>query len=258
MTIPAPPKTWPNWVNVLFYVNKQIKSGFAWLFSHLIRPYWRTEAVALFAIVCIVIILYLFGALNKLIENYKYNTEMDRLKKNAIKLMKKQRKEWRKQWRKYRLQKLLHPGKTNVLDCFPFRDPELAIKCTDTISNRGRDFEIVLAKLFKDMGYDVNLGSGSQDHGVDMIITSKSTGQRIVVQAKQRKRGSLVGVDALGDVLRGMSWEGISHGLIVTNQRFTSYVHEEQQRCMVQLCERERLEAWIRQAGTGVRITDFD
>ncbi|MEM0138521.1 MAG: restriction endonuclease [Thermoplasmatales archaeon] len=258
MKIPAPPTTWPKWAQDIFYANNQLKGGFAWLFTHLVRPYWKTEAVSLFGIVCLFAILYIFGALNKYIANYRYNTEMDRLKKNAIKLLRQQRKQERKDWAKYRLQKLIHPNETYVLKYFPFNDPEVAIKCTDTISNRGRDFEIVLSKLFKDMGYDVDLGSGSQDHGVDMIIINKSTGKRVVVQAKQRKRGALVGVDALGDVLRGMSWTGIPRGLIVTNQRFTSYVHEEQERCMVQLCERQRLEAWIRQAGSGIRLTDFD
>jgi len=258
MRIPPPPKTWPKWAEDVFYISAQLKHGFAWLFAHLIRPYWKNEAVVLFAVACLFLILYIFGGLNRFIENYKYNTETDRLKKNAKKLLKQQRKLERRQWNTYRFKSLLQPGKTDVLEYFPFNDPEIAIKCTDTISNRGRDFELVLAKLFRDMGYDVELGRGKKDHGVDMIIANPSTGRRFVVQAKQRKRGSLVGVDALGDVLRGMSWEGISHGLIVTNQRFTSYVHLEQQRCMVQLCERERLEAWIRQAGTGIRLTDFD
>lgn len=50
----------------------------------------------------------------------------------------------------------------------------------------GREFEIYLSVLFRNLGYKVKLTKASGDYGADLIL--KKSGLSIVVQAKRYKK----------------------------------------------------------------------
>lgn len=103
----------------------------------------------------------------------------------------------------------------------------------------GREFEIFLKCLFEKLGYKVKLLKGYKDHGADLIIyNDKNT--KIVVQAKKLNNG-YVGVKAIGEVLRGMSYYKCQKALIVTNQYYTEQAKHEAEKFGIILWDRNEL-----------------
>lgn len=109
----------------------------------------------------------------------------------------------------------------------------------------GRDFELRLRRLFKNLGYKVELKPGYKDHGADLILTTPR-GVRIAVQAKKlASREGRVGAKVIGEVLRGKQYYGCHYALIVTNQYFTEQAREEAKRLGVILWDRDSLSRQI-------------
>lgn len=103
----------------------------------------------------------------------------------------------------------------------------------------GREFEVWLYKLFKKLGYKVELQKGFKDRGADLILTNKH-GTRTAVQAKKLAKGK-VGVKALGEVLRAKHNYNCQIAIVVTNQYFTEQAIEEAKNSNIELWDRKML-----------------
>ena len=83
----------------------------------------------------------------------------------------------------------------------------------------GSEFESFLGLIFKKSGYQVKqTGSPAGDYGADLIITKD--GISIAVQTKRHK--SIIGVDAVREVLGSIKMYNCSTGIVVTNNYFTN------------------------------------
>ncbi len=81
----------------------------------------------------------------------------------------------------------------------------------------GREFEEFLAKLFKELGYQVRITKASGDYGADLIITKWNI--KTVVQAKRKQ--SSVGIDAVQQVAAAIPHYQAHRGIVITNSKFT-------------------------------------
>ncbi len=85
-----------------------------------------------------------------------------------------------------------------------------------------RKFEEFLARLFRDLGYDVELGPGSGDGGVDLRLLNKSDlGEFLVlVQAKKYAPHRPIDLQPVQALFGAVEQEKASHGLLVTTSFF--------------------------------------
>jgi len=82
-----------------------------------------------------------------------------------------------------------------------------------------RRFEELLASMFREHGFQVVLGRGTKDRGIDLILLEANTGTRTLVQAK-RWRGN-VGVGAVRE-LRGVQLrENVRKAILAATSGFT-------------------------------------
>jgi hypothetical protein len=81
----------------------------------------------------------------------------------------------------------------------------------------GKEFERFVGRLYTRIGYSVSLTAAGADQGVDLILCKD--GRKIAVQAKRRR--AVVGNAAVQEVISGKLYYGCSHGVIVTNSRFS-------------------------------------
>ncbi|NEP61838.1 MAG: restriction endonuclease, partial [Symploca sp. SIO2G7] len=101
----------------------------------------------------------------------------------------------------------------------------------------GREFEEFLAKLFKQLGYQVVLTQASADYGADLVIQKESI--KAVVQAK-RKQGS-VGIDAVQQVVAAIAYYQANLGMVITNSKFTENAKNLAVSNQIELWDREDL-----------------
>ena len=107
------------------------------------------------------------------------------------------------------------------------------------------DFEIFVKDLlgkhnWKDLHRtQVGIDAKSGDGGFD--IEGTLSGRKWLFEVKQRQHGVKVGVSALGQLLRPGSIRKISNLALVTNQFFTTTLHEEAGRLGVELFDRNKL-----------------
>jgi len=88
----------------------------------------------------------------------------------------------------------------------------------DAIDNmKGREFKKIMAKLFKQLGYQVISTKASADYGADLVIQKGEI--KAVVQAK-RKQGS-VGIKTVQEVTGAIGYYQANLGLVITNSKFT-------------------------------------
>jgi HJR/Mrr/RecB family endonuclease len=107
----------------------------------------------------------------------------------------------------------------------------------------GTEFEIFLAGLFSNHGYQVELTPITGDYGADLLLFK--AGQRIAVQAKCYT-GS-VGVSAVQEALAGMAYYQCQAAWVVTTGNFTTNAVELATKSMVQLLDSAELGKLIRQ-----------
>lgn len=81
----------------------------------------------------------------------------------------------------------------------------------------GFEFEDFVGKLFKKMGFSVQVTKSSGDQGVDVLAEKR--GNRVGIQAKCYS--SNVGNKAIQEVVAGMMFYKCSKGIVVTNNFFT-------------------------------------
>ena len=81
----------------------------------------------------------------------------------------------------------------------------------------GTEFEELIAKLFKKMGYDVEVTKASGDQGIDVLATKN--GFKYGIQAKCYS--SQVGNSAIQEAVAGKAFYSLSKVIVVTNNFFT-------------------------------------
>ena len=86
-----------------------------------------------------------------------------------------------------------------------------------------REFEKLVATLFKANGHQAQVLGGSSDHGVDILILS-SDNEKWIVQCK-RYSGS-VGEPVVRDLYGAMGHEGAQRAYLVTTGSFTTQAQE--------------------------------
>jgi len=85
-----------------------------------------------------------------------------------------------------------------------------------------RKFEEFLAALFRDLGYDVELGPGSGDGGVDVrLMTRTDTGPfLILVQAKKYAPHRPITLEPVQALFGAVETEKASQGILVSTSGF--------------------------------------
>lgn len=101
----------------------------------------------------------------------------------------------------------------------------------------GREFEIYLSVLFRNLGYKVKLTKASGDYGADLIL--KKSGLSIVVQAKRYKKK--VGVKSVQEITSARFYYSSESSWVVTNNYFTSPAIELAEKTDVKLFDRDDL-----------------
>lgn len=81
----------------------------------------------------------------------------------------------------------------------------------------GTEFEELIAKLFRKMGYDAEVTKASGDQGVDVIATKN--GFKYGIQAKCYS--GQVGNSAIQEVVAGKTYYSLNKAIVVTNNFFT-------------------------------------
>lgn len=82
----------------------------------------------------------------------------------------------------------------------------------------GSEFENYLSIFFKKLGYEVKqVGSSKGDYGADLIITKDN----IVTAIQAKRHTSLIGIDAVREVLGSLKYYNCNEGIVITNNYFT-------------------------------------
>ena len=92
----------------------------------------------------------------------------------------------------------------------------MAVEDYDLMS--GQEFEQAIAKIFKNMGYQVTMTPTTGDQGIDIIAVRN--GIRIGIQAKCYT--GKVGNSAVQEVVAGKQYYNLNRCVVVTNSTFTS------------------------------------
>jgi len=84
-----------------------------------------------------------------------------------------------------------------------------------------RNFERLTAEFFKRDGYDVVLGPGSNDGGVDLRIYDEKDTSRplILIQCKRHKSGNDVKIETVKSFYSDIEFEGANAGMIATTSK---------------------------------------
>jgi restriction system protein len=92
---------------------------------------------------------------------------------------------------------------------------------------RPYEFELLIAVLFRKMGYQACVTQASRDGGVDVVATSAERGktQRLLIQCKRYE--SKVSVSAVRELMGVVSRTQANKGLIVSTSDFTSQAKKE-------------------------------
>lgn len=99
----------------------------------------------------------------------------------------------------------------------------------------GEEFEDFVCELFKKFGYQTRQTQTTGDYGVDVIAEKDK--EKIAIQTK-RYQGS-VSLNAVQEVVAGMSYYNCTKGMVITNSDYTSSA--------INLAKKNNIELWDRQ-----------
>jgi restriction endonuclease Mrr len=102
----------------------------------------------------------------------------------------------------------------------------------------GTEFEIYVARILRQHGWQVSSTPTSGDQGVD-LIASKG-GRKVVIQAK--RYSASVGNHAVQEVVAGVSFYSGTEGYVVTNSTFTPSARDLAQKNNIRLIDGAHLE----------------
>ena len=155
-------------------------------------------------------------------------------------------------------------GNRNYLDCMSFFIPKLDTRIAgkkytqfvnrlktpkekekysidDVDLMNGREFEIFIAKLFSQMGYETEVTKTTKDQGID-VIASKN-GNKIGIQAKCYS--GIVGNSAIQEVVAGKNYYHLDKGMVITNSLFSDAAQKLAQANSIILWDRNILKEKI-------------
>lgn len=151
-------------------------------------------------------------------------------------------------------QKIIEPGRIELLEEVNAELLILLSKFPELMDQLSpRKFEELVARLFKDKGYEVTLTQATRDGGYDFLakINNGITSTVLLGECKRYKRENKVGVE----VVRGMYGVTEAHranqGLIITSSYFTKDAREEQLRIgnRIGLKDFNNLVEWLKPYG---------
>jgi restriction system protein len=98
----------------------------------------------------------------------------------------------------------------------------LAVNQSKIETNHWRNFERFCADFFQRIGYNVQLGPGSKDGGIDIraFDTSNNQNPKLIIQCKRHSKDNKVKIDVVKAFYTDVSFENAEHGIIIT----TSYI----------------------------------
>lgn len=121
----------------------------------------------------------------------------------------------------------------------------MSIEIVDKMT--GLEFENFLCMLFSENGYKAEVTKASGDQGADLIV--EKFGEKTVVQAK-RYSGD-VSNSAIQEVVAAKAYYNCSRAMVITNSFFTKSAVALAQANNVELCDRQCLEAKIKDFNLG-------
>jgi hypothetical protein len=113
-----------------------------------------------------------------------------------------------------------------------------------------RKFEELVAELFRAKGYDIELGRGTKDGGVDIraFLRNDVGALLTLIQCKRHLAHNKVNVDVVRGLYGVVNRDDASCGMIVTTSTFTRDARSEQQRLehRIHLADYTDLTKWLR------------
>jgi HJR/Mrr/RecB family endonuclease len=107
----------------------------------------------------------------------------------------------------------------------------------------GEEFELYLADLFGDMGYNVTQVSptSSPDFGVDLVLQDEHDRPTIRIAVQAKRYAGMVGIQAVQEVFAGKRHHHCKKAVVVTNSMFTVAAVELARSTGVVLIDRDSL-----------------
>lgn len=114
-----------------------------------------------------------------------------------------------------------------------------------------RKFEQLVAELFRAKGYDIEIGRGTKDGGIDIRAFQRSDIGSLLtlIQCKRYAPNHKVRVDAVRQLYGVVNRDNATAGLIVTTSTFTRDAQSEQQlfKHRIQLAQYANLTCWLKE-----------
>jgi restriction system protein len=126
----------------------------------------------------------------------------------------------------------------------------LAAQSDDLTKMYWRNFERLAAMYFAPNNYEVHLGPGTKDGGVDLRIWPKGKTEGpplLLVQCKRYSEGNLVAVEVVKALWADVEFEGATKGLIATTSAVTPEGKRlaEARRYPLMFAESQRVREWV-------------
>lgn len=93
---------------------------------------------------------------------------------------------------------------------------------SDIFSLTPRNFEKLVADVYKNLGYEVRLTPETHDGGCDIILLERNTGDQILVECKRYSKHRKVGIDLTRNLCGVMVENQEKKSILVSTSRFTS------------------------------------
>ncbi len=108
-----------------------------------------------------------------------------------------------------------------------------------------REFEILIYKLYKKMGYSGTIiTSQTNDYGADILAIKQTEGkyEKIAIEVKYYSNTNKVGNDVVRSIVGGQKYYRADSATVITTSTFTAPAIKQAQRCNVELIDRKGLE----------------
>ncbi len=105
----------------------------------------------------------------------------------------------------------------------------------------GMNFEKILAEMYEQRGYEVEITKASGDQGADLILVKD--GKKTVVQAKYSK--SKVSSDAVREAIAAKRFYDADYGAVITNSSFQPNARELAEKDQIEMIDGEKLIAMM-------------
>jgi len=97
----------------------------------------------------------------------------------------------------------------------------LASNYSDVYTLSPRRFEFVVANIYRELGWNVEVTKQSRDGGIDLICLSKSSGTTCIVECKRFNQSRKVGIYAVDRLLGVQIRTGVKEAHLITSSTFS-------------------------------------